>query len=392
MSQEPSKRVLLMEDDEGLARLLERKLKGSGYRVDVARDGEEGLAKASEVQYDIVAVDHHMPVYDGLEVIRILGETGHMPPTIMVTGTGNEQIAVEAMKMGARDYVVKDPDGGYLGLVPSIIERVLEQERLIGENRRGEEQLQRSKKYESLALMAGGIAHDFNNLLQAIISYAEFGVGCLDSNPAKARDCLEGIMKGAKRGAELSCRMLEYTGSRMTCPLPQDLSRLVRAQAQEARELLSAEIALNLDLADHLQNVCLDSAQLRQVLLSLVTNSAEAMTQGGGQITLRTSELEVTRELLQSDFSGNQLSPGPYVILEVADSGAGMDEPTLQKIFDPFFTTKFLGRGLGLSMVFGIVRQHQGAILATSTPGQGTTVRILLPAHNPDTQAARPAN
>ena len=138
-------RILYIEDDIGLARLFQKKLERAGYIVDLARDGEEGLAMYAAGSYDVVAVDQAMPVYDGLEVIRVMAEIseGSPPPTIMITGSGNEKIAIEAMKLGARDYIVKDVDGGYLELLPAVIERVLQQQRLIEEKQQAEAERER---------------------------------------------------------------------------------------------------------------------------------------------------------------------------------------------------------------------------------------------------------
>jgi CheY-like chemotaxis protein len=128
-----------MEDDVGLARLFQRRLRRAGYDVDLAHDGKEGLSRYDGATYDIVVVDHSMPLYDGLEVIRLLGERdGTPPPVVMVTGTGNERIAVEALKRGASDYIVKDADGGYLELLPSVIEKVLQQYKLARDKERME--------------------------------------------------------------------------------------------------------------------------------------------------------------------------------------------------------------------------------------------------------------
>ena len=120
-----SVRILLMEDDAGMARLCRKALEKAGYAVDHASDGEEGLAMCKSDLYDVVLMDHAMPVHDGLEVIRRLASQHLLPPTVMVTGAGNERVAVEAMKLGAYDYVVKDPEAGYLNLLPAIVERAL---------------------------------------------------------------------------------------------------------------------------------------------------------------------------------------------------------------------------------------------------------------------------
>jgi adenylate cyclase len=142
MSESKPIHVLYMEDDAGLARLLQKKLERAGYTVTLARDGAEGLALYDAGIHDIVAVDQNMPVYDGLGVIRVLASRGPLPPIIMVTGSGDEKIAAEALKLGAGDYIVKDADGGYLELLPSVIEQVLRQHYLVEEKRRAEEALQ----------------------------------------------------------------------------------------------------------------------------------------------------------------------------------------------------------------------------------------------------------
>lgn len=144
-------RVLYMEDDVGLARLLQKRLEQAGYVVDLANDGAEGLDMFEETDYDLVAVDQNMPVHDGIEVIRILSTRGTLPPTIMVTGTGDEETAVKAMKLGAGDYIVKDVDGGYLELLPSVIEQVLQRQRLAEEKRQAVEALR--KRTRDLALL-----------------------------------------------------------------------------------------------------------------------------------------------------------------------------------------------------------------------------------------------
>jgi signal transduction histidine kinase/DNA-binding response OmpR family regulator len=146
MSESESIRVLYMEDDVGLARLLQKRLQQAGCVVDIAPDGEQGLAMYEDGNYDVVAVDQNMPVHSGLEVIRIMATQGALPPMIMVTGTGDEQTAVEAMKLGAGDYIVKDVDGGYLELLPTVIEQVLHQRQLAEEKRRAVEALEQRNR------------------------------------------------------------------------------------------------------------------------------------------------------------------------------------------------------------------------------------------------------
>jgi DNA-binding response OmpR family regulator len=132
-------RILYIEDDPGLARLVQKRLGRAGYTVDLASDGEEGIAKYKANSYDLLFVDQSLPIHDGLEVIRILGSNGSLPPTVMITGTGDERVAVEAMKLGAGDYIVKDVGGGYLELLPSVVEKVLQQRRAIKERQQAQE-------------------------------------------------------------------------------------------------------------------------------------------------------------------------------------------------------------------------------------------------------------
>jgi PAS domain S-box-containing protein len=138
--------ILYVEDDPGLARLVQKKLQRAGYVVDIASDGEQGVAKFEADSYDLMFVDQNLPVYDGLEVIRILASKGILPPTIMITGTGDERVAVEAMKLGAGDYIVKDVGAGYLELLPSAIEKMLRQHRAIEEKQQAEEALRKSEE------------------------------------------------------------------------------------------------------------------------------------------------------------------------------------------------------------------------------------------------------
>lgn len=146
MPESESIRVLYMEDNAGLARLLQRRLERAGYVVDIAHNGAEGLEMYEQEVYDILAIDQNMPVYDGLEVIRFLSADGPLPPLIMVTGTGSEEIAVEAMKLGAGDYIVKDVDGGYLELLPTVIEQVLQQRALAEEKRQAVEEVKQRNR------------------------------------------------------------------------------------------------------------------------------------------------------------------------------------------------------------------------------------------------------
>jgi PAS domain S-box-containing protein/putative nucleotidyltransferase with HDIG domain len=157
-------RILYMEDDRGLARLFQKRMQRLGYSVDIADDGESGLRQYESAPYQLLVVDHHMPSHSGLEVIRVLASRDTMPPTIMVTGAGDERLAVEALKLGATDYIIKDPEGRYLELLPALIERILHQQRLLTEKLHAEQALRESEeRHKELAELLPQFVYEIDN-------------------------------------------------------------------------------------------------------------------------------------------------------------------------------------------------------------------------------------
>lgn len=247
-------------------------------------------------------------------------------------------------------------------------------------------QVLQAQKLESLGLLAGGIAHDFNNLLMAIIGnagLARFELGT--DHPASA--LLHNIETASEQAAELCRQMLAYSGRAHFVLGPVDLSELVREMSQLLKIGLSKKVELKLELSAGLPSVEAEASQLRQVVMNLITNGSEAIGEREGTIFLVT-RLERRTEALA--VRHGTLEPGDYVVLEVRDSGIGMDAETQEKIFDPFFTTKFTGRGLGLAGVSGIVRGHQGGLEVFSRPGEGTVFRVYLPARSQELRPAAP--
>jgi CheY-like chemotaxis protein/two-component sensor histidine kinase len=177
------------------------------------------------------------------------------------------------------------------------------------------------------------------------------------------------------------CRqLLAYSGKGRFVVRPLDTSELVRQTAQLLKLSIGKEATLRLDLAEGLPLVEADAMQMRQAIMNLVLNAAEALGERAGVISIATGVLQAEGEYLRGTFLAPELAEGPYVFLEVSDNGCGMGQETQAKIFDPFFSTKFTGRGLGLSAVLGIVRGHQGAIKVYSELGRGTSFKLLFPA------------
>jgi signal transduction histidine kinase len=261
-----------------------------------------------------------------------------------------------------------------VGLIYSIDERKRDEaERLEFERR-----LQHQQKLESLALLAGGVAHDFNNLLVGILGNAN--LMALDLPPDDPNhEAVAAIETSARRAADLVRQMLSYTGRSQLVTTPVDCNAL----CAEMRALLGAaiprRIALSFELAHEVPKVLADATQLRQVVMNLVTNAADAIGEGEGVVLIRTGTRVVHPGESRDGWVGNVLADGHYVVVEVSDNGVGMDATTIARMFDPFFTTKFVGRGLGLAATMGIVRAHHGGIHVESVVGKGTTIRVALP-------------
>lgn len=245
-----------------------------------------------------------------------------------------------------------------------------------------ERQMQQTQKLESLGVLAGGIAHDFNNLLTIILGNASLALDELPSM-SPARDSLRAIEKTALRAAELCRQMLAYSGQGRFVIETLRLNELISEMASLFKASLSKKALLNLNLTANLPSLRGDPSQIRQVVMNLVINAAEALGDRGGVVTVSTGVMECCPDDLTGAYREERLAQGMYVWLEVSDTGCGMDPETRRRIFEPFFTTKFTGRGLGLSAVLGIVRGHHGALQVTSALGRGTTFKVLFPAAPP---------
>jgi two-component system, cell cycle sensor histidine kinase and response regulator CckA len=252
-----------------------------------------------------------------------------------------------------------------------------EQERLDFERR-----IQETQKLESLGVLSGGIAHDFNNLLTGVLGHANLARFSLLDGQESVSQALDQIERSAQRAAELCKQLLAYAGKGRFHVQALNLSRLVEEMSHLLVLSITQKASLVLRLADDLPLLMGDATQLRQVVMNLVINAAEAMPngRGNGSIVVRTSRVRATSDFLQSASFPEWVTEADYLELEVSDNGVGMSDDIQARIFDPFFTTKFTGRGLGLAAVLGIVRSHRGAIRVTSQPDHGTTFKLLFPA------------
>jgi two-component system, cell cycle sensor histidine kinase and response regulator CckA len=240
---------------------------------------------------------------------------------------------------------------------------------------RSEEQLQQASKLEAVGRLAGGVAHDFNNLLGVILGSSELLLDDLGANDPR-RGYVEAITTASKRAASLTKQLLTFSRKHVSSPLVFDLNSIVRETGRMLPRVIGEHIEIAIVLSVEQAPVLADPTQVQQVLMNLAANARDALPEGG-KLTIEVANYEVK----QGGCEPADVTPGHYVMLTVSDTGAGMPPEIQSRAFDPFFTTKDLGEGtgLGLSTVYGIVKESGGSILLNSEPGKGTTFRIYLP-------------
>jgi len=283
-----------------------------------------------------------------------------------------------------REVALRDPHGleqQYLTLkVPlrdaaGVVTGLVGISRNITERKKLEEQLRQSQKMEAVGRLAGGIAHDFNNLLTIIFGYSDL-LRARVTEVDELREAVDAISDAATRAAELTRQLLAFGRKSMLQPRVLDLNTIIADTSRMLSRLLGESVRCEVVLGDGIARVRADPGQLNQVLLNLAMNARDAMP-NGGTLTIRTAAVE----LGAPDAARLEVTPGPYAMIQVTDTGVGMTDDVRARIFEPFFTTKSVGTGtgLGLATVFGIIRQSDGGTDVESEPGEGSTFRIYLP-------------
>lgn len=242
-----------------------------------------------------------------------------------------------------------------------------------------ERKLQHAQRLETIGVLAGGIAHDFNNILMAILGNSEIAMMKLNFN-SPAKDNLLKIQRATERAADLCKQLLAYAGKGNYNVTHLDLNKLINEMLYMLEVSVSKKIILKYNFNKELPLILADSTQINQIIMNLITNASEAIGDKAGIITISTGTFDCDKDYLKKTFVGEELPEGKYCFFEVSDNGCGMTEETKNKIFDPFFTTKFIGRGLGMSAVLGIVRSHNGSIKVYTEKDKGTTIKVLFPA------------
>jgi PAS domain S-box-containing protein len=259
----------------------------------------------------------------------------------------------------------------------------------ITERKQAERALLEAQKLESLGVLASGIAHDFNNLLMAMMGHLELARRGLPGAPTTTAEHLETIWQAVHRAADLTRQLLAYGGRGSFLVEPVDLGRALEDAAGLLGVSISKKARLVIEPLPAGLLIEADRGQLQQVLMNLLSNASEAIGDADGMVTVSARRESLDGATLGARFPRQPMAPGDHVVLRVADTGRGMSPEVQARIFDPFFSTKGRGRGLGLSAVRGIVAQLRGGLRVASTPGEGTTFEVALPASRVEATVAR---
>lgn len=371
-----SARIMIVEDNATVAEDCRDCLEGLAYSVtSIVASGEESIARAEVERPDAVLMDIQLrDEMDGIEAAEQIHARFEIP-VVFLSANSDRNLLERAKRVGSFGYLLKPFEERELH---ATLEMALYRAKTEKEHKQMEVRLRQAQKLEGLQLMAGGVAHIFSNKLQGVLSFAEMALEKLPPE-SDVSTCVRNIKEAAWQAAEISRLMLTYVGQGQGKMKEISLSELVQTVCDHLRSALPAEISLCVALAHEDETVQVIVAELLQLTMNLFANAVEAIGDEVGEITISTRIEAWGDDCLKQMVKQGDLPAGDYAVLEIADTGCGMDDQTQAKAFDPFFTTKFVGRGLGLAAVLGIVHGHNGAITIDSTPGEGTTVKILFP-------------
>jgi signal transduction histidine kinase len=365
--------VLLVDDDDDdylLTKDMLSGLDGPEYAIHWVADSQSALRECHQATYDVCLIDYRLGPENGIELVRELIADGNDMPIIVLTGQGDYRVDVEATQAGAADYLVKGE------ISPTLLERTIRY--AIQSNadmralRKSEKELRQAQKMEAVGQLAGGIAHDFNNMMTAVIGFSELTLARLEAADP-LREFVEEIKRAGERAGVMTQQLLAFSRKQMLQMRVLDLNVVVTEVEKLIQRLVADDVEVVCVLDPELEHVEADFGQLEQVIMNLAINASDSMP-AGGKLTIETANVELDARFVD-------IAPGQYVLLAVSDTGTGMDERTMRQIFEPFYTTKEIGRGtgLGLSTVFGIVKQSGGDVSVYSEPGHGTTFKVYLP-------------
>ena len=374
-------RVFFLEDNvDDIEREL-HELKRAGYDVayDAAGSKKEFLEKLPSLQADIMLADYSLPDITGFEAIRAIRQQNIDIPVILLTGEGNEQVAVDSLRLGAVDYIIKRNISGLSARVGRALEIWSDRrarKRAEAEELKLQQLFFEKQMMEAIGKISGGIAHDINNILTGIMGFSEI---CLDEaeEGSEVYNRLETILTLSQKGAELVNQLLIFNRNLSMQMQEMDFNSFLMDTIHFLKRIVEETIEIQFDLYQYPLKVRCDTGQCAQVVIHLILHARNAM-HGRGMITIKTEKCLLPDN---TEPSSPGVSQKLYACLTVADTGEGIDAADLQRIFDPLFTTKELagGPGPGLSIVCSIVKTQGGEIKVFSEKGSGTTFKVYLP-------------
>jgi two-component system, cell cycle sensor histidine kinase and response regulator CckA len=384
-------RILILEDEPSDAELVQRQLKSAGldFAAVVVDTKAAFLRQLDAFRPELILSDLSMPDFSGQSALKIIQELYPYIPFIVLSGALGDEAAVELIRQGATDYVLKDRPAR----LPTVVNRALREVEQRAERARLEAQLYQAQRLESLGQLAGGVAHDFNNLLGIISNHTSFVSEELAKEPAQihwqgVREDLAQVETAVQRAAGLTRQLLTFGRREVLQPRVLNINGVVTDAENLLVSTLGEHVELAAVLAGDLGPVLADPGQVEQLLVHLAVNARDAMP-AGGTLTIETANTHLD----EAGAAGRaSLRPGDYVSVKVSDTGTGIPKEVIDRVFEPFFTTKppGAGTGLGLATVHGIVTQAGGAVRIESEPGQGTTVTALWPVTDRAAAPARP--
>ncbi len=366
-------RILHVEDSEQDVELTKLSLLGQGYAPEVTRVQTrlELLEALTHGEYDLILSDYTLPGFSGTQALEISSALKPDVPFIFVSGTIKEETAVDSLRNGATDYVLKDRPARLV----SAIRRALTEKKEEAMHTALEKRLQQARRLQAVSTLAGDVARDVSRMLVKIKNQAHSLADCQESS--RGKELVAKLIDTTDEGSELMQQLLAFARRSEARLIRVDTASLLKEASNGLRVLLpSANIEVSLKADEDLPALFADPEHIRRILTNLALNARDAMPEGG--------TIAISADVVQFDPIPAYLpdiADTPYLCITVSDTGAGMDEATRLRVFEPFFTTKFQrnGAGLGLPEVFGLMRTHNGLIDIQSQPGEGTTVHLYFP-------------
>src|ERR1700722_19490561 len=366
--------ILHLEDDPNDAALVKDALETARITcsIECVQDHDGFLETLERGGIDLIISDYSLPVFDGFAAIALVRARWPDLPVILVSGSLGEELAVDSLKNGATDYVLKQ----HLFRLPPAVRRAMQEVEERAERRRLEAHFIEAQKMDVIGQLVSGVAHDFNNILAVIIGYSDLITADLDLN-SPLRKYIEEIRHSSERAAGLTRQLLVFGRKQTVVPIVLDLNDVVKDLEKMLRRLIDANIEMTIALGKKTGRVKADSGYVGQVLMNLVVNARDAMP-NGGRLTIATNNVTLDEKYAQTHTGA---VAGDYVMLSVTDTGTGMTDEVKRLLFEGYFTTKPLGKGtgLGLATCQTIVHQSGGHIGIDSEIGRGTTFRIYFP-------------